>query len=153
MTKTPQLRKIVNTPLDEKIRLIAPCGINCGVCMAYLREKNKCPGCRITNAYKLKTRVICKIKACPNFRKNKVKYCFQCGSYPCVIIHNLDKRYSAKYNLSVIENLEHIKKHGAEKLVKSEKRKWTCKECGGVVCMHKGCCVNCGAKRIKVPIT
>ena len=26
--------------------LIAPCGMNCNICMAYLREKNKCPGCR-----------------------------------------------------------------------------------------------------------
>lgn len=25
--------------------LIAPCGMNCGTCIAYLRDKNKCPGC------------------------------------------------------------------------------------------------------------
>lgn len=25
--------------------LIAPCGMNCGVCIAYLREKNRCQGC------------------------------------------------------------------------------------------------------------
>jgi hypothetical protein len=36
------------SPVDENA-LIAPCGMNCGVCMAYLREKNKCPGCRLIN--------------------------------------------------------------------------------------------------------
>ena len=26
--------------------LIAPCGMNCGICKYYYREKDKCPGCR-----------------------------------------------------------------------------------------------------------
>lgn len=26
--------------------LIAPCGINCGICLAFLRDKNTCMGCR-----------------------------------------------------------------------------------------------------------
>lgn len=25
--------------------LIAPCGMNCQLCYAFQREKNKCPGC------------------------------------------------------------------------------------------------------------
>jgi len=29
--------------------LIAPCGMNCGICLAYLREKKKCPGCNGSN--------------------------------------------------------------------------------------------------------
>ena len=44
--------------------LIAPCGMNCCVCMAYLREKNKCPGCRGTDVNKPITRVRCKLKTC-----------------------------------------------------------------------------------------
>ena len=34
-----------------KSELIAPCGMNCGICYGYLREKNKCPGCRKRDAY------------------------------------------------------------------------------------------------------
>lgn len=44
--------------------LIAPCGINCGICRAYLREKNKCPGCRLFNAQEPVSIARCKIKNC-----------------------------------------------------------------------------------------
>jgi len=27
--------------------LIAPCGMNCGACIAFMRDKNNCPGCRV----------------------------------------------------------------------------------------------------------
>ena len=36
----------MNTKSIIKTRLIAPCGMNCAVCLGYLREKNKCPGCQ-----------------------------------------------------------------------------------------------------------
>jgi hypothetical protein len=31
---------------NKRKELVAPCGMNCGICIAYLREKNKCPSCR-----------------------------------------------------------------------------------------------------------
>ncbi len=31
---------------QNNFSIIAPCGMNCSICMAYLRGKNKCPGCR-----------------------------------------------------------------------------------------------------------
>ncbi len=31
------------------VSLIAPCGMNCGICLAYLRTKNVCPGCRVND--------------------------------------------------------------------------------------------------------
>ena len=33
-------------PQDLRPELIAPCGMDCGLCMGYLREKNTCGGCR-----------------------------------------------------------------------------------------------------------
>ena len=27
--------------------LIACCGMNCNLCIGFLREKNKCPGCKL----------------------------------------------------------------------------------------------------------
>ena len=32
-----------------KSELIVPCGMNCGICIGHLRDKNKCDGCR--NSY------------------------------------------------------------------------------------------------------
>ena len=49
--------------------LIAPCGMNCGICMAYLREKNKCPGCRVIDINKSISVQKCKIKNCYELNK------------------------------------------------------------------------------------
>ena len=132
----------------NKFSLIAPCGMNCGICMAYLREKNKCPGCRGANADKPITRVRCKIKTCSTFQKGKARFCFECGNYPCDNLKHLDKRYRTKYNMSMIENLENIKDFGIRKFLKNEDVRWTCPRCGGTICVHKGYCVGCGKKKL-----
>jgi len=133
------------TTLDESLS-IAPCGMNCCICMAYLRNKNKCPGCREPDNNKPITRVICKIKTCETFTRNKLIFCFECSSFPCKNLKNLDKRYRTKYNMSMIENLENIKEHGIEEFLVSEKTRWTCTVCGSIICVHKGSCSNCGTK-------
>jgi hypothetical protein len=125
---------------------VAPCGINCFVCVAHLREKNKCAGCRGTNVNKPITRVKCKLKTCKTLIENKLTFCFECKKFPCGNLKSLDKRYRTKYNMSVIENLENIKKVGIEKFLRNEKTKWTCIECGGTVCVHNGYCYSCGKK-------
>jgi len=126
-------------------KLIAPCGMNCGVCMAYLREKNKCPGCRIIDKNKPITRTQCKIKNCKVFKYKKVKFCFECKNFPCDKLQYIDKRYRTKYNM--IKNLENIKKLGIRKFVENEKIRWTCSKCNGIICVHKGFCVDCGEKK------
>jgi hypothetical protein len=141
-TKTSHRKKGTTSLLPDKVLLIAPCGMNCGLCMAYLRERNKCPGCRVVDASKPKTRIYCKIKTCPQLKKNE--FCFKCEDYPCSTLQRLDKRYRTRYNMSMIKNQEYIKKLGLEKFIRSEKRKWTCKECRGTICVHKGYCLNCG---------
>jgi hypothetical protein len=127
--------------------LIAPCGMNCGICLAYLREKNKCPGCRGAGLNKPVTRSQCKIKNCSTFIKDMSLFCFECEKLPCDRLKHLDKRYRTKYQMSMIENLEQIKKVGIKKFVAAEKTRWVCSECGGIVCVHKGCCVRCGKKK------
>ncbi len=131
----------------NKYSLIAPCGMNCGICMAYLREKNKCPGCRGANADKPITRVRCKIKNCNIFRSDRAKFCFQCENFPCNNLKHLDKRYRTKYNMSMIENLYNIKNFGIRKFLENEKVRWTCSRCGGTICVHKGYCNGCGKKK------
>ncbi len=127
--------------------LIAPCGINCGVCRAYLREKNKCPGCRGLNVDKPITRARCEIKICKVFKNKKAKFCFQCDVFPCDRLKHLDKRYRTKYNMSTIENLGNIEKSGIRKFLLNEKTRWICSNCGGTICVHKGFCWNCGKRK------
>lgn len=124
--------------------LIAPCGINCGVCRAHLRAKNKCPGCRASDTCKPKTRITCSIKTCRVLKDGTAEYCFECENFPCESLKQLDKRYRTKYETSVIENLLSIKTSGIRKFLQREKRKWTCKECGGTICVHTGICSSCG---------
>jgi hypothetical protein len=126
-------------------KLIAPCGMNCGICFAYLREKNKCPGCRGNDIPKPITRVKCKIKNCVFFVKNSAKYCFECGKFPCKNLEHLDKRYRTRYDMSMIENLENIKKLGIGRFIKNETERWACSKCHGPICVHKRKCFTCGS--------
>ena len=127
--------------------LIAPCGMNCGICMAHLREKNSCPGCRGADTDKPVTRVRCKIKTCEYFQNGKAKFCFECEKFPCNILNHLDVRYQTKYRMSMIKNLENIRNIGIRRFLKDEKVRWTCTRCNGTICVHKGYCVECGKKR------
>ena len=134
--------------IDIKTSLIAPCGMNCGLCRAYQRVKNKCAGCNSTSFNKPSHCIDCWIKNCELLSNNKSKFCFTCRNYPCSRIRNLDKRYRAKYGMSMIENLETIKKIGIRKFTKLEKRKWSCSNCGNLICVHKENCLVCGTKRV-----
>jgi hypothetical protein len=131
----------------DRIALIAPCGMNCGICRAYLRERNKCSGCRGADAGKPVTLLRCKIRTCEVFQEGKAKYCFECGNFPCDSLKHLDKRYRTKYSMSMIENLGNIKVPGVREFLANEDSRWTCLECGGTVCVHKACCSVCGAKK------
>ena len=113
-------------------RLIAPCGMNCSICMAYLREKNKCPGCRGSDINKQKSVLKCRIKNCNE--RNNSGFCFSCDIFPCAKLKHLDKRYRTKYAMSMIENLEDIKKSGIRKFVIMEKNKWIRED--KIFCVH-----------------
>ncbi len=127
-----------------KSELIAPCGINCNICRAFLRDKNKCPGCRLFHGSEPVTIARCKIKNCATFKKSKSKFCFECDEFPCERIKRMDKRYRTKYNMSTIRNLETIKKFGVRGFIKNEKIRWACSHCGGTICVHLGYCYRCG---------
>jgi hypothetical protein len=131
-----------------KTELIAPCGMNCGICSGYLalaydvKQKDirmpYCTGCRIRD----KKCAFLK-KQCDKLRNNKIKYCFECKDFPCKNLQGIDKRYRTYFRLSMIENLENIKKEGIEKFLEQQKKKWACPKCSGTVCCHNGICFNC----------
>jgi len=126
--------------------LIAPCGMNCRLCRAYLRDRKACPGCRGNDDFKSKACVSCRIKNCMNIVKSGVTYCFSCDSFPCVTLNHLDKRYRTKYGMSMINNLENIRKFGIRHFLGNEKARWACPECGELICVHKPQCLSCGHK-------
>ncbi|MBP7497381.1 MAG: DUF3795 domain-containing protein [Bacteroidales bacterium] len=123
--------------------LIAPCGMNCGICLAYLRDKNNCFGCWGDNADKPIYCSRCIIMNCELLGKTKSKFCYECQKFPCKRLKQLDKRYKTKYNMSMLENLNSIKINGLKSFVTSEKERWLCHKCGGSICVHRGYCLSC----------
>jgi hypothetical protein len=134
--------------------LIAPCGMNCAICSGYLALVNNvkekgirmpyCAGCRPRG------------KACAFLKKHchlllsgEVKYCFQCRQFPCLRLSQLDGRYRSRFRMSMIENLESIKKNGVAEFLKAEDEKWECPECSGVISCHNGICFSCGLERLR----
>ena len=127
--------------------MIAPCGMNCELCIGHKREKNKCPGCREIDAYKSSYGRECYIRSCQILKNNNWQYCtVKCEKYPCTRLKNIDKRYRTKYGMSMIENLGNIEKFGIEKFVESEQIRWKCRECGEIICVHRTSCLKCGTK-------
>ena len=128
--------------------LIAPCGMNCGVCVSYLAQKNNlkdkgfaksyCAGClpRGKNCAFMK-------KQCALLGNGLVRFCFECADFPCQRLKNLDIRYRSKYHMSMIENLEFIKTYSLEGFLEKEEAKWRCPTCGELICCHNGLCLNC----------
>lgn len=132
-------------PADTQ--LIAPCGMNCGVCLAYLREKRKCPGCHGEDAYDSAYGVKCIIRNCEIVKKSQSGFCYECEKYPCRRLKQLDKRYRTKYSMSMIENLESIRRIGLLTFIENENERWRCTKCGGTICVHRGYCFACGERR------
>ena len=126
--------------------LIAPCGMNCSLCRAFIRDKKTCPGCRDDDSLKSKARFKCKIKTCEQRVKGKNKYCFSCDSFPCARLNHLDKRYRTKYGMSMIDNLKTIREFGIRQFIRNEKERWACPECGEMICVHIPKCLSCEYK-------
>jgi hypothetical protein len=123
--------------------IIAPCGINCGTCLAYLRDKNKCLGCRVDFDSKRKTCLQCKIKNCDLLAETNSKICSECVAFPCERIKHIDKRYRTKYKTSLIQNLVYVKENGIDSFLKHEVKKWTCPKCGSTLSVHRDNCLFC----------
>ena len=136
------IRRSTKTDLI-RTALIAPCGMNCRLCIAYNRDKNACSGCRGDDSVKSKTRVMCRIKTCEKMVQGRIRYCFGCDSYPCATLNHLDKRYRTKYGMSMIDNLENIRKFGIRNFIRNEDARWKCPKCGERICVHKPRCLFC----------
>lgn len=136
-----------------KPELVAPCGMNCQLCIGYFgytmsgqRRKNTCLGCRsLDSSGKYLSRKNCAfLKAkCPLLKDDKVDHCFECDDFPCQHLQVLDDRYREKYGLSLIENLRCIKRHGMDAFLTWQEGKYRCPDCGGLICLHDQVCYSC----------
>ncbi|MCL5094047.1 MAG: DUF3795 domain-containing protein [Patescibacteria group bacterium] len=124
--------------------LIAPCGMNCGVCKRYLATKKginkeqkipECLGCRFQE------RKCSFLKGkCEFLKKEKIKFCYECPDFPCQNLETLDKRYRTRYNTSLIGNLKEIKGRGLKRFLAAEAKKWQRPDCEGTISIHDGKC-------------
>ncbi|MGE5391282.1 MAG: DUF3795 domain-containing protein [Deltaproteobacteria bacterium] len=130
--------------MSFSIELIAPCGINCGVCYAFLRKKNKCAGCLVESDCKVGHCSRCAIKNCEEHDNLEFTYCFECPKFPCKRMKNMEKRYTGTYKLSLFDNLKGIQETGLNDFIAGENKKWICANCGDTLCVHKSACPNCG---------
>lgn len=133
--------------MSEKfdVKLLAPCGINCGTCVAFFgytmsgkKRKHSCCGCWIR-----KNPCAFIKKKCEKLANKKIDYCFECDDFPCEVIEKLDSQYVEKYGMSLVENLKDMSK-GIDEYLKNEKERWKCPSCEGVICVHNKKCYSCG---------
>jgi hypothetical protein len=128
---------------------IAPCGVICNLCIAYLRDKNKCAGCN-NNGSKPNHCHSCRIKNCEN-KSNKESLCNECSNFPCKKMRDLDKRYKIKYGESPICNLQTIKDSGMDRFLIIVEKQWQCDKCGKALCVHRENCLSCGTHNPNFP--
>ena len=123
--------------------LIAPCGINCALCLGYQRTKNHCPGCSCIDDSAAPVSITrCILRKCEKRLQNGWSDCSPCDK-PCARLKQLDKRYRTKYSTNLLENLACIRDDGMDAFLKRQSAQWTCPDCGGLICMHRGRCLKC----------
>ena len=139
---------MIKTMKEHSEGLIAPCGMNCRICLGYFgytstgeKRKNKCIGCNPSGKSCAHIK-----KHCKKLTKNEIEYCYECNDFPCEQLQKLDKSYRERFDMSMIDNLRMIKKQGMDAFLKEQEKKYKCSECGGVICVHNGKCYNCNSQ-------
>jgi hypothetical protein len=141
--KNPPSNKEYNTSVTFDRSMIAPCGMNCGTCIAYMRPKNRCPGCWNEDKSKHKECAQCIIKNCSLLGETDSKFCYDCPKYPCLRLKQLDKRYRMKYRTGFLDNLMIIKHNGIDYFLAFETVRRKCPGCQSTLSVHKDHCLVC----------
>jgi len=117
---------------EERVSLVAPCGIDCGICEGYLCRNDEelkeylisrgfpadrlpCDGCRA-----VKGNCPAKSDTCTTWKcvtDNAVTFCHECGEFPCnKLAAAADKANILPHNMKVY-NLCVVKKRGVNAFV------------------------------------
>jgi hypothetical protein len=134
--------------LSFTAELLAPCGMNCALCSAYLagiitgppgaRKMTQCKGCRPRG----KKCAFIK-RDCEQLGTGKVDSCHECATFPCKKLQQLDKRYRRNYSYSMVDTLRSVQSRGIAEVLKTQRERYRCSRCGGVICVHNGKCYSC----------
>lgn len=134
--------------IDIDDKLVAPCGMFCGVCSSYLScvndlKRSKCAGCRTTD--KQCDYLFEKCSGINHGIKgtSDAPFCYECEQFPCKEIKRMDKRYRENYGISVISNLEAIRDKGLSQFIADQKEEHQCSSCKEMKSVHNGRCFRC----------
>ncbi len=126
------------------------CGLYCGGCQAFqetesgtLSDKlNACRGCA-SDVVAPWCRE-CAIKSCA--RAKGVRYCLQCGEYPCekLTAFTNDPRYP--YHKAVHADMARLKEIGIDAWLEEQAARWVCSTCGHKYHWFARRCATCGSR-------
>jgi len=90
---------------------VPACGVFCGGCPVFTRERRTCPGAEANRA---------RCENCKTFHlcceKRGITHCYECSIYPCRKFKDFAGRW-LKYGQDFLENQERLKKDGVEKFL------------------------------------
>ena len=90
---------------------VPACGVFCGGCPSYTREKKPCPGAGIN---------VARCEACKTFhlccQERGITHCHECKEFPCRKLRSYSKHW-ARYGQSFIENQKLLKKVGEKQFL------------------------------------
>lgn len=112
--------------MDYHAKMIAPCGLDCSVCIGALREESPCTGCWGPDDTKPEfCSSQCKIATCTIRKTLPGGFCDECPQYPCTETMERENRYTNDYPLSEspMENLAFIRKEGMTAFLDRERTK------------------------------
>lgn len=62
---------------------------------------------------------------------------------PCRRLKALDRRYRAKYHMSMLENLAYIQENGLDEFIRQQEERYRCSRCGKLRTVHQDYCLYC----------
>ena len=144
--------------------LLAPCGLYCGVCAVYIAHRDgnlkfkerivnvyepftksvediKCEGCLAENEEDIFAYCrYCSIKNCA--QKKGIEGCHQCDEFPCKKIERFPMPVGKKV---ILRAVPFRRKHGDEKWVEEELKRYHCPECSNPLFRGAKRCNECGS--------
>lgn len=100
-----------------------------------------CNGCK-TDSLFVNCR-ICKIRTCAAGKR--LDHCADCGDYPCGLFSEwLKMKLFLPHLKQVPGNMEYIKKHGVNRWLSEQEKKWKCPVCQTGFAWYSSTCENCG---------
>lgn len=106
---------------DKKWNMVAPCGLYCGECTAFLG--GKCRGCRSNEGLSRQYRKYCKIYQCSTDKG--LKTCIECERFPCIFFDffKAESLEQSSWFLDVLANMKQIREYGMTNFL-GKKGRW-----------------------------